>query len=895
MCDLLIYDLKTNFLKDPIGIDTQPKFSWKLHSDLRGTVQTAFRVVVSLSEDDLLHEKNIWDSGVIQSDQVIVTYSGPLAPISMYFWRVEVWDNYHHHLLSPIAKFETGKRKTDWNANWITADYMRSNKRESTVHIAPYIRKRFVTEKAVSRARLFVCGLGYFEAYMNGKKVGDDVLSPSFTKYDTTVEYITYDVTDYLEKGDNVIGFMLGSGWYSFFCDDEWRTKSASWVHVPKVIAELHLFFDNGEKQVISTRKDWKSKKSPIIFNGIRNGEHYDARLETPDWNTTGYDDSLWEGCKIVCAPGGELISAELEPIKARHIFPAIRKWKVQREEEEISGVVIPAGVSWIFDFGQNQAGVGKFKIRGARGSEMIFRYSDALDEKNHLDQHCISGFIRSHGFQTDRYIKKSDEEETWNARFVYHGFQYVEIIGLDYEPELSDVEAITLYNSYDHTGQFECSDELLNQAQRLCWWSTVSNSQSVLTDCPHREKNSWIGDVSFSSEQMLMNFGAQAFLGKWMRDCRESQTPAGNIPCIIPSTGWGYHSINGPDWSSAVFNVPWNIYIFSGDKKILEDCYPAMKKLCKYIYSMSEDYIVDYGIGDWCAPFEGPALSVNMGSFKCPITVTDTAFFYNAADKTSRVAEILGKEEESREYRLLANCIKESFRKHFFDKDQYLVRGDCQTATACMIYFGLCEEDEKEPLVNKLLEQISQNDGHLDFGVLGLKFVMNTLGATGHGTVGINMLCQKTFPSLQRWVDLGATSLWECWNGLGSHNHHMFSDLSAFLYKYVGGISPDFAGEGLRRITLRPAVESGLDYASAQYESYLGKVQLSWRKTKEKMHISVRVPVGSSVLLYLPVGFAQNLYEGEYRLPEIPGVEIIADEKELALKLVSGQYEFNI
>lgn len=893
--DLLIYDLKTNYLKNPLGIDTQPKFSWKLKSDLKGTIQTAFRVVVSFSEEDLLSGKNVWDSGVIHSDQVTVTYNGWLNSISMYSWRVEVWDNHNNHVLSQIAKFETGKRKTNWDANWITANYMRSDKRESTVHIAPYIRKRFAVKDSILRARLFVCGLGYFEAYMNGQKIGDDVLSPSFTKYDTTVEYSTYDVTDYLEKGDNVIGFMLGSGWYSFFCEDEWRTKSASWVHVPKVIAELHLFFENGETQVISTRKDWKSKKSPIFFNGIRNGEHYDARLETPYWSTPRCDDSLWDGCKIVEAPGGELISAEIEPIKAQHVFHAIRKWKVVREEENISGVVIRGGVSWIFDFGQNQAGVGKFKIRGNRGSEVIFRYSDALDENNRLNQQCISGFIRSHGFQTDRYIKKSDEEEIWSARFVYHGFQYIEIIGLDYEPDLLDVEAITLYNSYEHTGKFECSNELLNQAQRFCWWSTVSNSQSVLTDCPHREKNSWIGDVSFSSEQMLMNFGAQSFLSKWMRDCRESQTPAGNIPCIIPSTGWGYHSINGPDWSSAVFNVPWNIYIFSGDKKILEDCYPTMKKLCKYIYSMSEDYIVDYGIGDWCAPFEGPALSVNMGSFKCPIAVTDTAFFYNAADKTSRVAKILGRDEECQDYRLLANLIKKSFRKHFFDKDRYVVEGNCQTSTACMIYFGLCEADEQEHLINKLLEQISQSDGHLDFGVLGLKFVMNSLGAMGYGSVGIDMLCKKTFPSLQRWVDLGATSLWECWNGSGSHNHHMFSDLSAFLYKYVGGISPDFSGDGLRHIIFRPALESGLTYASAQYESYLGMVRLSWRKAGEEISISIKVPVGSSALLYLPICYTQNLREGECKLSEATGVEIIESERELVLKLVSGEYEFNI
>jgi alpha-L-rhamnosidase len=814
-------DLTCNYLKNPLGIDSPPKFSWKLHSKVRGQRQTAYRLVVASTRENFeMGIYDAWDTGkVAASDSVHINYGGiSLSPRTRYWWKVIVYDMEDMPHESQEAFFETGKLNERWKANWITASYIR---KEDSAYTAPLLRTSFELDTAPFEARLYICGLGYFEAYINGVKPSDDVLSTAFTRYDSTVLYLTYDVTEFLNKGKNALGVILGNGWYNCFAEDPWNTRQATWRHWPKVLAELHVKLPDGSEQVITTNPSWKSAKSPITFNGIRNGEYYDARLEVPGWSSSEFDDSDWEAAKIIRAPGGELRAFEMEPIRVTQEMPAVKKWRS------------PSG-TWMFDIGQNLAGVARIKIAGKAGTEVTIRYSDMLKEDNlTLNQDPIKGFIRSGEFQTDKYIKKTDDIEVWNPIFVYHGFQYVEISGIDYEPDLDTVTALVMHTDFAKRGYFKCSDELLNKVQDMCNWSTTSNFYGIPTDCPHREKNAWTGDASISSEQTILNYAPMAAYYKWLRDFKDAQKPNGAVPCVVPSTGWGYNWGNGPDWSSALTLIPWYIYLYCGDKEILAEMYDNIKRHCDFMASMANNYIVHYGIGDWCAPFDGPALSVNMGSFKTPTDLTDTAYFYNAADTISKMAEVLGKEDDAREYAKLAENIKAAFRAKFFDKDNMTVAGDCQTATACMIYQGLAEEDEKEGLLKLLLKQIEEKDWHLDFGILGIKYVMHTLGAMGQGNVGFRMISQRTYPSYQRWVDLGATTLWECWNGGGSHNHHMFSDVSAFMYKYIGGIQPDEGEPGFKHIIMRPAVECGLSFTDCWHDSMYGKIECNWTNTE--------------------------------------------------------------
>ena len=864
-----VQNLTVNYLKDPCGVDTLPRFSYQVTSDVRGDEQKSRRICVYSSKAALARgEADVWDSGAIEdSGMTLIHYEGEkLLPVHRYFYTVDV-ETVHGEKASAEGTFVTGKLDEKWSAKWISD--IRANK---TTVSAQYVRKKFLVEKEFDEAYLTICGLGYFESFVNGEKTGDDILSPAYTRYDEESYYMQYDVTDKLAVGENAIGVSLGNGFYNGFVVDAWNATTAPWKNWPKVIAELKIYCKDGTVQTVITDTSWKAAFGPITFTAVRNGEFYDARLELGDWCRADYDDTDWERVKINKSPGGLLCAQEMEPIRVYTKFPAVKKWKTKN--------------GWAFDVGQNLAGFGEYTLYGKAGTEFTFRYSDMLTEDNELDFWALTSFVKSGEFQTDKYIKKSDGAEHWHPSFVYHGFQYIEVSGADYEPELSDIVGVAVCSDVGDIGSFSCSDDFLNRLQHLCRWSTLANIHSFPTDDPHREKNGWTGDTMLSSEQMLTNFGMRAFLTKWSRDMRTAQRPQGQIPCIIPSTGWGYYGLMGPDWSSALLMIPWNIYIYNGDIDILRINYEAIKKNCDFMESMTDDYTLRYGTGDWCAPFVGPAIGKNMGSYKCPVQVSDTGFFYNAANTIAKLAKMFDKPEDEEYYSTLASKIREVFRERFFDRETFTVKGDCQTATAVMLYFGLYDgEEERIGLLNKLLAQIDEKDGHLDFGVLGNKFVMHTLGASGYGSVGEKMVAQRTFPGVGEWIARGATTLWECWNGGGSHNHHMFSDLSSFMYKYIAGISPDENAPGFSHVIFRPAVDGGLTSAHGDHMSMRGKVAIDWSKENGSTDITLTVPFGSTATLYLPEAYAGKLTEnGEALACEIEGGKA-------AFRFVSGIY----
>ncbi len=885
MADFKINGCTVNYLENPCGIDNTPVFSYKMSSALRGDRQVSRRICVT----DTLTNDVVWDTGMVETEvQTFIRYEGKaLAPLTPYAFTVTAV-NTAGETAEASGSFVTGKLSERWTGKWITTQSIR---RETDAYAAQYLRKVFSVNKPVKAAHLAIVGLGYFESYINGTKTGDDVLSPAFTQYNAETMYLVYDVANLLKQGDNAIGVVLGNGWYNCFAEDPWNTRAASWKHLPKLLCELRVVYEDGTEERVVSDPTWKANKNgPITFNGIRNGEFYDARLELGNWTEVDYDDSAWEGTKIMKSPGGKIIAMEMEPIRLRATHPAVKKWPFERTvvvNKETGETRTDSG--WVFDVGQNQAGVGLFKVRGAAGTQVKFRYSDVIKPNGEIDNGAIGCFIRSGEFQTDKYTKKSDAEEVWHPIFTYHGFQYVEVTGIDYEPELSDVTAMTLCTDVADIGVFDCSDELLSRVQHLARWSTISNMHSIPTDCPHREKNGWTGDVSLSSEQMLTNFGTRAFLSKWSQDMRTAQRPAGQIPCVVPSTGWGYYGLMGPDWSSALINVPYNIYVYNGDMEILRKNYDAIKRNCDFMESMTVDYTLNYGTGDWCPPFEGPAIGKNMGSYKCPSEVSDTGFFYNAANLVAKMAKMFGEKEDEIYYSELAAKIKAVFREKFYDAEEVNVMGNCQTATATMLYFNLCEEDEREPLLRRLIKQIEEQDWHLDFGVLGNKFVMHTLGSMGEGNVAHRMLAQRTFPGCQRWIDLGATTLWECWNGGGSHNHHMFSDVSSFMYKYVGGISPDENEPGFVHTILRPSVDCGMESALAKHESMYGNVQCHWTNKDGVLTLELEVPFGCHATLYLPKHYKETLNENGAPIATVGTVG--ENDKEFFVELVSGKY----
>ena len=861
-------------------LDTAPRISWQVESDRRGCRQAAYRIRVWKETQDAL----VYDTGSVPDSSCLpVTIPAAIEPLTKYLYQVDVRNQWGECASSGIQHFWGAKRGQAFQAKWITGHFCR---RRDDVLGAVYMRRPFTAPAGTKRALLVICGLGYFEATLNSTKVGDDFLSTPFTAYHKQVQYRVFDVTELLQSGDNVLGVTLGNGFYNCFTDDPWQTKQAIWRDVPKLLCELHITDGNGHTQVIVSDDTWRTSTGPIVFNGLRHGETYDARLQQPGWDSPGFDEKAydtWGDAKRTRAPGGLLRVLEMEPVRVFRRITPIAKWKT------------PGG--WILDAGVLQSGICRFTFHGKAGDTLTMRYSDLINDDGSLDTKSLSGFIKNYDFQTDRYIKHSNEPETWHTTFAYHGFRYVEISGNDWEPELEDVEVWSLCNDFADRGMLITSDDMINKIQEItlnavrsvCFYSIAADTA--------REKISWTGDTGLSAGQMLLNFDSQPLLRKWMQDMRDAQLPSGMLPCIIPTTGWGFTFANGPDWSQPMHIIPGHLYTQCGDVQALEDNYDAHRRYVQFLDTMAVNHILDFGLGDWCAPFEGPALSVNMESFKCPVPLSDTAFYYKAVCDLAHSARVLGKAEDARAHAAHAANIRKAFRERFYDKNAHTVHGQCQTALGLTIAFGLCDKDEVPHLIEKLLEQIKQDNDRLDFGVLGARAVLTALGQNGHAQVGLDLLTAPTYPSMADWINRGATTLWECWNGLGSRNHHMFSSVSEFFYRYVAGIRPAPGTAAYETTVFEPMLQGTLRSAQAAIRTVRGKVGIRWSKTDAGFEVIIQVPVSCMGELVLPGTYAgqptlPRLTEGGAPVQQVAAV-CTAPAGQLRLTVPSGTYTF--
>ncbi|WP_162462943.1 family 78 glycoside hydrolase catalytic domain [Paenibacillus psychroresistens] len=869
--------LTCNYLKDPLGVELpKPRLSWVLESQVRWQMQFAYRIVAASSREKLdEHIRDLWDTGKVESSQSIhVAYKGqPLKSAQTVFWKVCIWDKDGiRSEWSDAAKFEMGLLDNkDWYANWIGHPSGRTEAEKSVP--APLFRKSFEMVKKAVSARVYVSGLGYYELYLNGVKIGNDVLTPGFTNYNESVLYNTYDITDQLSAGTNILGVILGNGWYNCFTSDVWNHKAAAWRDQPKFILQLKVMYDNGDSMTVGSDASWTCSESPIIFDGLRNGEFYDARLEQPGWNLLEFDDSLWKKVRIVRSPGGILKSNQMTPIQITSTI------------EPINLKEVSPGV-WVYDLGQNISGWAQIRLSGPAGTEITIKYSEKIKQDGSIDTSNIDSFVYSGQFQTDRYTLKGGCQEEWEPRFVYHGFQYVEITGFPGTLTLENFRGRVVHTAFESRGEFECSNQLLNDIQRCARWSTLTNYHDIPTDCPHREKNGWSGDAHLSAEQTLFNFNPMSAYVKWMSDFKDAQTPSGQLPGIIPTGGWGYYWGSGPAWDSGIFLIPWNLYEYCGDTALLEYMFDSMKAYMNYLVSMADGYLVDFGLGDWCPPTGGAM------EHACPTIVTDTAYFYIDAVIAAKTAKILNKYDESQQYLELADRIREAFRSRFLNSETDQIEGDCQTSLACALYMGFVNEAEKPIVLQNLLAKIHQNDMHLDCGILGTKFLLHSLSELGQANIAYVIATQTTFPSWGHWIQQGATTLWENWNGAESRNHHMFSDVSAWFYKGLAGIQPDSHEPGFKHTILRPNPVPDLDWANASHRSMYGQVACRWQVEGNIFRIKIIIPVNCHATLFVPADFKGEVLENG-KVPQ--DIEISQVDNVYKIALGSGEYNLEI
>lgn len=711
----------------------------------------------------------------------------------------------------------------------------------SPVLPAPHFRKVFHYDGRSEKVTAYFCGIGYGELYINGKKVSDAVLDPAPTHYDRRVRYVFHDITRHLTIGENVVGVILGNGWYNSHTPEVWNFERATWRDYPKMLLQLEA----GDKIILASDESWKVNSGPIVFDGLRNGETYDARLELGDWLAPSYDDSLWTLCGRVAAPGGFLQEQVMPPCKVMETLPSIEQWA---PKERIT----------VYNFAKNITGWARIQVTGESGAQVTIRYGERLSAERRVDQEHISKHtnVSPENFQTDRYILKGGTTEIWEPRFTYHGFQYAEV-EISGNAQIEKIEAQVVYTGFDQIGKFSCSNEAVNRLQEITLRSYVGNFTAIPTDCPHREKNGWTGDAHLACETGLHNFDAGIAYNQWIDNFADVQRPSGQLPGIVPSAGWGFNWGSGPAWDSAFLLIPWYVYLYTGDRSAIETHYESMRRYVDYCTGMATENIVSFGLGDWCHV---------DGARKTDVALTSTGYYYKNATLISQFAAITGRTGDKEHYANLVLEIRKSFNNRFYKGDGIYAKGE-QTALACALYQDLVPDSEKSKVVSRLVESVNATGGKPDFGILGAKYVPRALADHGHVDLAYRLITQPDFPGWMYWIKQGATTLWEDWKGENSLNHIMFGDVSAWFFQYLGGIAPDPEKPGFQHMFITPHPVDGLEWARVEHRTPHGLIVSEWKQREGKLELNLKIPQGCTATVTFPGRKPQMLHAGDQHL----------------------------
>jgi alpha-L-rhamnosidase len=906
---LFVAALHCEFLVNPMGLETQhPRLGWVLRAPERGQSQSAYQVLVASTPELLAqHNGDLWDSGKVRSGQSThVVYQGkPLSAGQRAFWKARVWDQDGRPTdWATPGHWEMGKlRPEDWQARWIAMPpqpegtpqslddapgYSEPPSAETVKHWtapepqngAPQFRKEFVLQqKPVKRARAYVCGLGYYEMYLNGARVVDSggprVLEPAQTDYEQRALYSVYDLMPVLPENKVTVGIVLGNGFFN---------QRAIWGDMgygkPRCLAQIEIEYADGARDVWTTDETWKAMRGPILANNVYAGEHYDARFETPGWEQPGFDDSGWFNAQPVGGPGGRLEAQLMPPVRV-----AARRAPVSFKQTD-------PGV-WTFDFGQNFSGWAHVEARGPAGTTVRMRYAEALGPDGRVDT-ASTGVFATFTEQVDTYVcKGTGIPEFWEPRFTYHGFRYVEVSGLTREPNEETLQGVVVRTETPMNGSFTCSDPVLNKLHDTALWTMQTNIHGVPTDCPAREKCGWLGDAHIVADMCLYNFYMPQFWRKYLRDIETSRR--GGIPTMV-APGKRTCGQATPDWATALIQIPWNLYQFLGDEQALAEHYEGMRVLMEQLMVMAKDNILEAGLGDWCPPGSVEPVLV-------PAPLTSTAYLYLDATIMAETANALGKLDDADRYRGVARKTREAFIAKFYDAARKTYGS--QTANAFALYLGLHPEEDAQAIADSLARDVNEkHNGHHTTGITGSKYLYWALGEHGHGSTALRMLRNTDYPSFGHLFSLGATTFWECWGekeidqkwGARSLNHPMQGAFDMWFYYGIAGIRPDATGPGFQRILFAPQIIDELEFAKADFASLYGNIHAEWRKEAGHLIYSVSVPTNSQGRVHLPLVDPVGVLESGKPLLEAVGVRLLRQTaRALEYEVVSGSYEFSL
>lgn len=891
---IVIRALKVETITNPLGIDVvQPHLSWELSSDRRGVEQTAYQILVASSMDKLNNnEGDLWNSGKVESNQSInVLYSGKRLESRMKcYWKVKVWSNHGESNWSAPAFWAMGfLNYKDWSGRWIGLDRAFPWDDES-MHSrlsARYFRKEFKVEKEIKNATVYIMGLGLYELYINGKKVGDQVLAPTPTDYFKNVKYNVFDVTEYLRPGENAIGTVLGNGRY-YTMRQNYKPYKIKDFGYPKMLLQLEIVFNDGTRQIIKTDDSWKvTADGPIRSNNEYDGEEYDARKEMPGWNNVGFNDEKWLRGEYVQEPGGEYEAQMNENMK------------VMKTLKPISIREVKKGI-WVLDMGQNMVGWVKMRVRGARGDKVILRFAEILQE----DGNIFTRNLRD-ALATDIYILKGGGLEEWEPSFTYHGFRYVEVTGYPGTPTVNDFEGRVVYDNIKTVGTFETSNQIINQIFQNAWWGIAGNYKGMPVDCPQRnERQPWLGDRPASAYGESFLFDNRRLYEKWLDDIQKSQKADGAIPDVAPAF-WFYYSDN-MTWPGTYLEIANMLYRQYGNKRVLEKHYPSMKKWLQYMRNryMNEDYILTKdSYGDWCAPpptlEEGRGMSANV---KRPSMLISTAYYYRYMNMMQEFARLTGHEADIPEYCDLAEKVKKAFNNTFFNVDSSYYGGASLTDNILALSFGLVPDEHVDIVFSNVQDIIEKRDnGHLSSGVVGVQWLMRTLSDYGRPDLAYRLAANTTYPSWGYMIENGATTIWELWNGniaapnMNSYNHVMLlGDLLIWYYENLAGIRSSLDQPGFKQIVMKPEFPNDLEYVKAGYHSAHGLIRSEWKKSADKLEWQISIPGNTRALVYLPANSKSSVTEGGNPISSVKEIKLLRmDQDRAVIEIGSGDYVF--
>lgn len=890
---------------DPLGIETAaPCFSWQWQTERRGSFQMAYRLLVASSKEKLRQDiGDIWNPGKVNGDeQQYVTYKGQaLRPGKTYYWKVKIWDNYHQaSSWSDMASFTMGiLDPSGWKAKWISCDTAKAT-------AEPIFRKPFVLAKNIRSAVAYISGLGYYELYLNGSKIGDHVLDPGQTNYDDYALYVTYDITRYLKKGNNMVGVMLGDGWYSQ--NKVWGAKGLQYGH-PLMICQLEVEYTDGSRDRLLSDESWQWANGPVIKSNVYAGEVYAAQKEIAGWSTAApaanaKADPRWMPARLAEDHPPELRAQSLPPIRRMKELPAKKLYKVAKG-------------TYIFDFGQNFAGWTRLAVTAPAGTTITIQTAEEVSADGRLDP-SSTGVFATKVVQTEKYTCKGGGKEIWEPRFTYHGFRYAEVTGLPEAPQKDLLTGIVVYSSVDSAGAFACSNEQINRLHRLAQWTLTSNLHSVPTDCPTREKCGWLGDAHAMATMSIYNYGMETFLTKYLYDIRSSAQrqkrtiffktwdkhytgikPKG-IPFMI-APGKRDAGVASPDWGTTVVQIPWYLYLYYGNKAVLREFYPDMKKWVNYVNGLARSHIVDQGLGDWCPP--GGVVPKEP-----PMPLTSTVFHYLDLEIMEQAASVLGLPGEARQFALERDAVKKAFQDRFYDPQKKSF--GAQTANAMALDAGLAPASAEKAVSNKIAELSKDSlDGFLNTGIFGLERIFNALSHYGNENAAYAILTKKGYNSFAyMWSAYNATTLWEIlpvdsfylkntdkgWER--SHNHPMQGGYDKWFYENVLGIRPRPDAPGFKKIHLEPEMTGQLSWAKGAYQSGFGVIASAWRRAGDSLYWNVTVPANTSATLYLPSRSVKCITEGGMPVAGVKDIRLIEVRGEkIVCRVGSGVYSFAI